>query len=160
MGETIQPCELVVRTLIPCVRALVAKELVNRYKLRQIEVAKMLGVTQAAVSQYLRGARGNMIDLKEDRDIMKIIDRIATGLANKDLTRKDLSLLVCEICYQARKKRIYCRSDVKVQEKYADAANLMCIEYDIPREKGEFKDILEELLSSDGESTVLKRKNE
>ncbi len=141
------------KTLIPCVRALVAKELVNRYKLRQIDVAKMLGVTQAAVSQYLRGARGNMIDLKEDRDIMKIIDRIATGLANKDLSKKDLSLLVCEICYQARKKRIYCRSDVRVQGKYADAANLMCMEYDIPRERGEFKGILEELLSPNGKDS-------
>ncbi len=128
-----------------------AKELVNRYKLRQIDVARMLGVTQAAVSQYLRGARGNMIDLKGDKEIMRIIDRIASGLANKDLTKKDLSLLVCEICYQARKKRIYCRSNVNVRGKYADAANIMCMEYDIPREKGEFKEVLRGLLNSNGE---------
>ncbi len=138
------------KTLIPCVRALVAKELVNRYKLRQIDVAKMLGVTQAAVSQYLRGARGNMIDLKEDREIMEIVNRIATGLANKDLTKKELSLLVCEICYQARKKRIYCKSNVRVRGKYADAADLMCMEYDIPREKGEFEGMLDELLEPNG----------
>ncbi len=141
------------KTLIPCVRALVAKELVNRYKLRQIDVAKMLGVTQAAVSQYLRGARGNMIDLKEDREIMEIVNRIATGLANKDLTKKELSLLVCEICYQARKKRIYCKSNVRVRGKYADAADLMCMEYDIPREKGEFEGMLDELLEPNGKDS-------
>ena len=141
-----------VKTLIPSVRALVAKELITKYNLRQIDVAKMLGVTQAAISQYLRGARGNIIDLRNDKEIMRIVDRIATGLINKDLTKKDLSILICEICYQARKKRIYCKSGVRIQGKYAEAADLMCMEYDIPREKGELGDVVNRLLQgSSGE---------
>ena len=137
-----------VKTLIPSVRALVAKELITKYKLRQIDVAKMLGVTQAAISQYLRGARGNIIDLRNDKEIMRIVDRMATGLINKDLTKKDLSILICEICYQARKKRIYCKSGMRIQGKYAEAADLMCMEYDIPREKGELRDVVNRLLQS------------
>ncbi|MCD6348408.1 MAG: helix-turn-helix domain-containing protein [Candidatus Korarchaeota archaeon] len=140
-----------VKTLIPSVRALVAKELITRYNLRQIDVAKMLGVTQAAISQYLRGARGNMIDLRNDEEIMRIVNRIAIGLINKDLAKRDLSILICEICYQARKKGIYCKSGVRIQGKYAEAADLMCLEYDISREKGELKDVVGKLLRKDGE---------
>lgn len=109
----------------------------------------MLGVTQAAVSQYLRGARGNIIDLTADPEIMSIVDRLTTGLVNKDLTKEEISLLTCEICYQTRKKKLYCKSGMRIQGKYAEAADLMCAEYDIPREKGRLKETIEKLRDGD-----------
>lgn len=137
------------KTLIPSVRALVAKELINRYKLRQIDVAKMLGVTQAAVSQYLRGARGNVIDLMADPEIMRIVDRLTEGLVNKDLSKKEVSLLACEICYLARKKKLFCESEMRIQGRYTEIADLMCAEYDFSREKGELRETIEKLMRSD-----------
>ncbi len=138
------------KTLIPSVRAFVAKELITRYSLRQVDVAKMLGVTQAAISQYLRGARGNIINLQDDEDIRKIVDRIAEGLINGDLSKRDISLLICEICYQTRKKRIYCDSEVKIEGKYAEVADLMCVDYDPLRRSGELGGTIEKLLGDNG----------
>jgi len=140
-----------VKTLIPSVRAFVAKELITKYNLRQVDVAKMLGVTQAAISQYLRGARGNIINLQDDEDIRKIVNRIAEGLINGDLSKREISLLICEICYQIRKKGIYCNAGIKIQGKYAEVADLMCIDYDPLRRSGELKETIEKLLKDSDE---------
>ena len=53
----LMPCEIVVKTVLPVMRAMVAKELIKVYNLKQVEVADLIGVTQAAVSQYVRGER-------------------------------------------------------------------------------------------------------
>lgn len=52
------PCEVVVRQLLPSVRREIATELVEVYSMSQAEVARLFGVTDAAVSQYLRKKRG------------------------------------------------------------------------------------------------------
>jgi hypothetical protein len=42
------PCESIGRRLLPLLRAYIAKELIEKYGLKQIEIAKKLGTTQAA----------------------------------------------------------------------------------------------------------------
>ncbi len=42
-------CESVTRYIIPAIRGLIAKSLVEEYGFSQSHVAKMLGITQAAV---------------------------------------------------------------------------------------------------------------
>jgi len=53
------PAEIESKTLIPALRAILAKRLAEDYKIREDEISKMLGVTQAAVSNYIRGTRGD-----------------------------------------------------------------------------------------------------
>jgi uncharacterized protein len=48
------PSEIESKSLIPAVRAILAKDLVKAKGLKEEEVAKLLGITQAAVSNYLR----------------------------------------------------------------------------------------------------------
>ena len=51
-------CESVARHILPVYRSFVAKELILKHNLTQIEAAKKLGTTQAAVSQYVNSKRG------------------------------------------------------------------------------------------------------
>ena len=53
------PAEIESKTLIPALRAILAKKLADQHKIREDEISKMLGVTQAAVSNYIRGTRGD-----------------------------------------------------------------------------------------------------
>ena len=53
------PAEIESKTLIPALRAILAKTLAEKHKIREDEISKMLGVTQAAVSNYIRGTRGD-----------------------------------------------------------------------------------------------------
>src|SRR3989442_8511655 len=52
------PCEIASKSVIPALRAMVARELIEEYGLKQEQVAVRLGVTQAAVSKYRHQVRG------------------------------------------------------------------------------------------------------
>ena len=55
------PCEVAVKSLIPAIRSAIARELTESHKLKQKEVAELLGITQTAVSKYTRFYRGTVI---------------------------------------------------------------------------------------------------
>jgi len=54
----LQPFEVVTAKMLPTIRARLAQVLLDEYKMKQVEVAKHLGITQAAVSHYKTASRG------------------------------------------------------------------------------------------------------
>lgn len=64
MQTLIQPQEIEVWYIIPKIRSSIAKELYN-LKVSQIKIAKILGVTKSAVSQYINDKRAAKIDFPE-----------------------------------------------------------------------------------------------
>ncbi len=52
------PCEISARYVIPAVRLMIAKKLIEEHNLTQSEVAELLGVTQPSISHYLNSKRG------------------------------------------------------------------------------------------------------
>jgi len=53
------PAEIESKSLIPALRAIIAKDLAKKHNIREDKISQMLGVTQAAISNYNRGIRGN-----------------------------------------------------------------------------------------------------
>ena len=53
------PAEIESKTLIPALRAILARNLSKKHNVREDKISELLGVTQAAVSNYIRGTRGN-----------------------------------------------------------------------------------------------------
>lgn len=91
------PCELIVTHILPTARGALAKELVNRHGMTQVQVARLFGVTSAAVSQYLKGLRGgnNLIDKSAYReDFYNMIARCADDVA----AGADVTESLCGIC--------------------------------------------------------------
>lgn len=103
------PCEVAVKCLLPSVRAMIAKELTTKYGLKQAEAAKLLGISQPAISLYYRKIRGKAIDLEKDPDIMKLIEDLAASVVKGTLTRKDFISMFCEICRVIRAKGLLCK---------------------------------------------------
>jgi predicted transcriptional regulator len=69
-----------IASLIPSVRAEIARELVHVHKMSQQEAARMLGVSQPAVSQYVRQMRGARLREENVRkEISKICGKILMG---------------------------------------------------------------------------------
>ena len=107
------PAEIESKTLIPALRAILAKNLANEHHIREDEISKMLGVTQAAISNYIRGTRGDpkLIEkLLEDKQVADMLDDISESLSSdKAYTPSNLSkfiglcnyikssLLICDI---------------------------------------------------------------
>ena len=78
------PCESIVKLFIPAIRAGVTKELYNEYNFNQVEIAKKLGITQAAVSKYIAGKYSKEIkSLENSKGIKEYIKKIANSIAKR-----------------------------------------------------------------------------
>ena len=95
------PCELIVTHILPTARGALARDLVTSHGMTQTQVAKLFGVTSAAVSQYLKGMRGgnNLIDRSAYKDdfyaeIARMADEISNGA--------DVTESLCGICNARR----------------------------------------------------------
>ncbi|MCW4041913.1 MAG: hypothetical protein NWE83_14325 [Candidatus Bathyarchaeota archaeon] len=103
------PCEFAVRSVVPALRALVAQELSSSYHLKQDDIASLLGITQSAVSQYLRHVRGRAVNIEEINEINKITQTLAMGLANSNLSQRQITRQYCRACQIIREKRLLCQ---------------------------------------------------
>ena len=105
------PSEIESKLLIPAVRAILSKELVIEKGLKEEEVARMLGITQAAVSNYLRGTRGDnelIAKLLSLSEIMSMIKEIRDDLStNRAYSAKTLSKFIA-LCNYMRYSLIIC----------------------------------------------------
>ncbi|MBT5201006.1 MAG: transcriptional regulator [Thaumarchaeota archaeon] len=107
------PAEIESKTLIPALRAILAKKLAEEHNVREDEISKMLGVTQAAISNYIRGTRGDpaliaKLLAEEQVSIMinELCDHLSSDLAYTPSSLSKFiglcnyiksSLLICEI---------------------------------------------------------------
>jgi len=107
------PAEIESKSLIPALRAILAKQLAKKHLIHEDQISKMLGVTQAAVSNYIRGTRGDpkLIEkLLAEKQVSEMILDISDNLASdRAYTPSSLSkfiglcnyiktsLLICDI---------------------------------------------------------------
>ncbi|MCE4601485.1 MAG: transcriptional regulator [Desulfurococcales archaeon] len=80
------PCEYAGKIVIPSIRAVIAKTLVEEYNYSRYRAAKLLGLTPAAVTYYLNGERGRKLieNISVQRDLMNIIREISEMIAKND----------------------------------------------------------------------------
>jgi predicted transcriptional regulator len=103
------PCEIAIKCILPSIRAMIAKELMTKHKLKQTEAAKILGVSQPAISLYNRKMRGKAIDLENDKDVGILIENLAESLAKNNLSHKEFIPSFCSICRIIRAKGLMCK---------------------------------------------------
>jgi predicted transcriptional regulator len=91
-------CEFVVKEFLTSARAFIAKKLIEEYHLSQSRTAKLLGMTQPAVSQYKRDLRGKKKIFENDPKVLEMMDSIAKRLASNELNHDQLVYEFCKIC--------------------------------------------------------------
>ena len=102
------PCEEIFKNVLPAIRAILVKDLVERHKLNQVEVAKSLGITQPAVSQYLRLLRGtsHAKALLKKSDLMKSIRKLSDAVASGKARGIRMAEMYCDICEILKLKEV------------------------------------------------------
>jgi len=91
-------CDTMVRNLLPPMRAEMVFRLVQKQGLSQSDAAKRLGVTRAAVSQYMSKKRGAS-EVQISNELDSLIDRWALAVVTGE---SDINL--CDVCQCALKK--------------------------------------------------------
>jgi predicted transcriptional regulator len=104
------PCEYIVWRLLPVLRKEITRCMINDFGLNEKEAAEKLGVTPAAVSQYLNAKRGkiNITDVEVLNEINISAERIiykGTGTVVPEICRlcklfssKNLFTFIYEYC--------------------------------------------------------------
>jgi predicted transcriptional regulator len=104
----ILPEELASKSVIPAIRALIVKRLVDEHGMTQQEAAKLLGITQPAVSKYLHHKRGAAIRLNGIREIDQATNEIANLVSSKKAKPLDVMSRIETACEYVRKNRYMC----------------------------------------------------
>ena len=108
MSRLISPYEIVAKSALPALRAMVAKRLQNDYHLTQQQVAKRLGVTQASVSNYARKTRGMMVNLEADDTVAKAADLIAKELSSDEPDQREALKSMTDVLDYIRFNKMMC----------------------------------------------------
>lgn len=94
-------CETIGKYIMPIFRSLVAKELVNTHHLTQVDAAKKLGTTQAAISQYISSKRA----IKGSEQFATLLPKIqviaietAKRLASNEVNWDEVTKDFCKRC--------------------------------------------------------------
>lgn len=103
-------CEIIVSSILPALRALITKELMQTYNFNQTEISKKLGITQPAISQYRRELRGQRVKLlQSNKEIMNLVQSLSYDIATSSTTAAQMHEKFCTICKKVRKEKIICQ---------------------------------------------------
>ena len=123
------PAEIESKSLIPALRAILAKDLAKNYNIREDQISQMLGVTQAAVSNYIRGIRGdpNLIEkLLQEKQVANMIAEITNNLASdKAYTPSSLSKFI-GLCNYIKSSLLICDIHHNLESDIDDAVCKEC----------------------------------
>jgi hypothetical protein len=105
----ILPCEVGVKTVLPAVKAIMARRIVEQHGLNELETANLLGLSQSAVSRYKSKERGNNLSVIESSpEILALIDQMINFVIKEPENREGLLGLFCDTCKMAREKGLMC----------------------------------------------------
>ena len=97
------PCEFMMWNGLPVIRKEIAESMINNYELTQKEAARKLGITPAAVCQYVSNKRGKV----------KILDENILGeirISAERIIENETAVVItetCRICRILRSRGIF-----------------------------------------------------
>ncbi len=103
-------CEVVSHDVLPSVRALVAKKMVESHGFSQKSAAEKLGTTQPAISQYISKLRGQKTKIFDDYpEILTKVNELAEAITRGEITAEQITPLFCEICREMVRQGMICK---------------------------------------------------
>ena len=104
----ILPCEVGVKTVLPAVKAVMARSIVEKHGLNEKQTAELLGLSQSAVSRYVNKERGNLLAIENATEVLTLIDQMVTHLIKEPNNKTEILKLFCQTCTAIREKGLMC----------------------------------------------------
>jgi predicted transcriptional regulator len=101
------PSEIEARWLLPVLRALIVRRLLSEYHMTQEKVARLLGITQASVSNYVRAVRARGLRPEVVSLLSKYADDVA-DVAYQSQDAQTVAKAIQEALNRIRKDRVLC----------------------------------------------------
>jgi predicted transcriptional regulator len=102
---------VVVKHILPALRLEITRELVEKYGMRRSDAAAKMGVTPAAVTQYMSRARGGSATnlLEGNCKVMELVEELSRDIAAGESPLDVLILKLCRACAAARSEGLVCQ---------------------------------------------------
>ncbi len=97
-----------VKTVLPAVKAVMARQIVEKHGFNEQETARLLGLSQSAVSRYISKERGNLLAIEGSTEILALIDQMVLFLVKEPANKSGILALFCQICQAIREKGLMC----------------------------------------------------
>jgi len=121
----ILPCEVGVKTVLPAVKAIMARSIVEKHGLNEKKTADLLGLSQSAVSRYINRERGNLLNIEGTTEVLDLIDQMVTHLIKVPDNKTEILKLFCQTCTTIREKGLMCPACQKeMPQAWADKCRL------------------------------------
>lgn len=126
------PCELVVKAVLPTIRASIAEELIKKHGMTQKEAAKILGLTTAAVSQYLSEKRATKrnLDAFQSRVFDEMVNQAAETIASSPGEIETMKAF-CRCCMNVRARKILCAMHEEMAPELKDCELCLALECEV-----------------------------
>ncbi len=92
--------DIIIKEVVPAMRAYIAKKLVEAYGLSQKQAAQKLGTTQPAISQYKRGVRGYKASslFLQNQQVVDNLNNLAKTIATSEVSDYQITLELFKAC--------------------------------------------------------------
>lgn len=92
--------DIIIKEVVPAMRAYIAKKLVEAYGLSQKQAAQKLGTTQPAISQYKRGVRGYKSTglFSNNPQVLEVLNNLSKTIATTDVSDYHITLELFKAC--------------------------------------------------------------
>ncbi len=105
----ILPCEVGVKTVLPAVKANMARNIVTNHGLNEKQTADLLGLSQSAVSRYIGRERGsNLLIIENTPEVLSLIDQMILSLIKEPDNKRQVLELFCQTCTTIRERGLMC----------------------------------------------------
>ncbi|MEM2081713.1 MAG: hypothetical protein QW744_05535 [Candidatus Bathyarchaeia archaeon] len=106
--QMLLPCEIGVKTVLPAIKALIARNFVEKHGMKEQQVATILGLSQSAISRYTTKNRGNIIQIENVPEVQALIDQMVNTLLHEKARQSEILKLFCRLCKIIREKGLMC----------------------------------------------------
>ncbi len=104
MSSVIPPCEAAVKEILPSIRCLLAEKLIKEKNISIYKASILMGLTPAAVENYLKGKRGTAVKkvIEQDKEFISLLDEITDKLI-KEEDPNVIASYYCILCTEGKK---------------------------------------------------------
>jgi predicted transcriptional regulator len=103
------PCEAGVKAVLPAIRALMARTIIEKHGMKEQQAAEILGLSQSAISRYTSKDRGNTITIENVPEVQALIDQMINLLMYNSHQKTEILELFCQTCKIIREKGLMCQ---------------------------------------------------
>ncbi|MFQ6021084.1 MAG: transcriptional regulator [Candidatus Hydrothermarchaeota archaeon] len=121
------PCEIVVKKVLPTIRSIITRDLIQKYGMSQNEVSEKLGVTQPAICHYMSGKHAFWTEIAKKEEVLNLIHEIEENIMSEKFDPMISLSKICEVCEIIRSSEEFCKIHAEICVQRCNTCNFHSI---------------------------------